>query len=261
MDAIIDNLSTGYRQGGGVVRTVSGNIRARLRAGRLTCLVGANGSGKSTLLRTLSGAQRPVGGDILIEEDGRTHQVPKGPARARVFSSVFTIRRSLWGLPVGELIAMGRIPHTGFFGGLAGEDRKAVERAVETMGIARLAGRKAHQLSDGELQKCLVARALAQDTPIMLLDEPTAFLDYGSKVEHMAAMARLARGGKAVLMSTHDIGLALKCADELWVLHQDGRMETGTPWEMARSGAVEKAVGGNGWAVDPETMEIEIKQR
>ena len=210
MTAITTNrLTVGYR-GHRVVEDIS----LSLPCGRLVCLLGPNGAGKSTLLRTLCGFQPPIAGTVTIS--GSDITTMSAAEVARLVSVVLTDRPLTSSLTAAEMVGMGRAPYTGFWGRLSDDDRRLVSEAMQTVGIAPLATRRMGRLSDGELQKVMIAKALAQHTPVIVLDEPTAFLDYPSKVAVMKTLARLAHDeGKTILMSTHDLELAAQLGDEL----------------------------------------------
>lgn len=210
MTAITTNrLTVGYR-GHRVVEDIS----LSLPCGRLVCLLGPNGAGKSTLLRTLCGFQPPIAGTVTIS--GSDITTMSAAEVARLVSVVLTDRPLTPSLTAREMVGMGRAPYTGFWGRLSDDDRRLVSEAMQTVGIAPLATRRMGQLSDGERQKVMIAKALAQHTPVIVLDEPTAFLDYPSKVAVMKTLARLAHDeGKTILMSTHDLELAAQLGDEL----------------------------------------------
>ena len=210
MTAITTNrLTVGYR-GHRVVEDIS----LSLPCGRLVCLLGPNGAGKSTLLRTLCGFQPPIAGTVIIS--GSDITTMSAAEVARLVSVVLTDRPLTPSLTAAEMVGMGRAPYTGFWGRLSDEDRRLVSEAMQTVGIAPLATRRMGRLSDGERQKVMIAKALAQHTPVIVLDEPTAFLDYPSKVAVMKTLARLAHDeGKTILMSTHDLELAAQLGDEL----------------------------------------------
>lgn len=210
MTAITTNrLTVGYR-GHRVVEDIS----LSLPCGRLVCLLGPNGAGKSTLLRTLCGFQPPIAGTVTIS--GSDITTMSAAEVARLVSVVLTDRPPTPSLTAAEMVGMGRAPYTGFWGRLSDDDRRLVSEAMQTVGIAPLATRRMGRLSDGERQKVMIAKALAQHTPVIVLDEPTAFLDYPSKVAVMKTLARLAHDeGKTILMSTHDLELAAQLGDEL----------------------------------------------
>lgn len=210
MTAITTNrLTVGYR-GHRVVEDIS----LSLPCGRLVCLLGPNGAGKSTLLRTLCGFQPPIEGTVTIS--GSDITAMSAAEVARLVSVVLTDRPLTPSLTAAEMVGMGRAPYTGFWGRLSDDDRRLVSEAMQTVGIAPLATRRMGRLSDGERQKVMIAKALAQHTPVIVLDEPTAFLDYPSKVAVMKTLARLAHDeGKTILMITHDLELAAQLGDEL----------------------------------------------
>lgn len=210
MTAITTNrLTVGYR-GHRVVEDIS----LSLPCGRLVCLLGPNGAGKSTLLRTLCGFQPPIAGTVTIS--GSDITTMSAAEVARLVSVVLTDRPPTPSLTAAEMVGMGRAPYTGFWGRLSDNDRRLVSEAMQTVGVDSLATRRMGRLSDGERQKVMIAKALAQHTPVIVLDEPTAFLDYPSKVAVMKTLARLAHDeGKTILMSTHDLELAAQLGDEL----------------------------------------------
>lgn len=225
-------LTTGYRAGK-TERRVSENINASLFAGELTALLGRNGAGKSTLMRTLAGFQAPLEGSVEI--DGRPLHDFKGRELARTVSVVLTEKPVLENMDAEALIGLGRAPYTGFWGGLDEEDRQAVDRAIRLVGIEELRHREVQGLSDGERQKVMIAKALAQDTPVIFLDEPTAFLDWPSKVELMTLLGQLARDEeKTIFVSTHDLEVALRLSDRFWMLDKKtGLQVTDDPREIS----------------------------
>ena len=217
------NLSVGYQQARRTPTTVLAGLNATLRSGRLTCLVGANGIGKSTLLRTLAAFQPPLAGQMLYLGDAKPTPLDIATLSqaqlAQLVSVVLTAKPSVENLSVEQIVGLGRSPYTNIWGTLRAEDHRMVEWAMDVVGITNLRQRMVQTLSDGERQKMMIAKALAQDTPVMLLDEPTAFLDYKSKVEMLALLSRLAHEtNKMVLLSTHDLEQAVHTADALWVV-------------------------------------------
>lgn len=228
MNLILDNLTTGYGH-----KTVSRGLNAELQEGRLTCLLGPNGSGKSTLLRTISGAQMPLYGSVT-KTDSRT------------LSIVLTSRIDVAQLRAWDVVAMGRHPYTGYFGKLTAQDDEIIQEAMRTTQTLPFRNRNMTSLSDGEAQKVMIAKALAQQTLVILLDEPSAFLDFPSKVSLMLMMRNLAHNhGKTILLSTHDVSLALKTADTLWLMNTDGSMHTGTAQELTSSGDIATFLGNS----------------
>ena len=251
-------LTTGYRSKRGE-HVVSKQITATLQAGELTCLLGPNGAGKSTLLRTLAAFQPPLSGEMRL--DGQLLQEYTAQQLAMRIGVVLTERPSIKGMRVREMVAMGRSPYTGFWGGLKAEDEKAVDEAIAQVGIRNLERRQVDTLSDGERQKVMIAKALAQQTPIIFLDEPTAFLDFPSKVEMLLLLRRLAREmQKTVFLSTHDIELALQTADRLWLMGRDTEeLIIGTPRELAATGALPRFFSGPGIVFDAEALRFKIR--
>lgn len=210
------NLTIGYRHGKRE-EVVHRNLNFRLCRGELTCLLGANGAGKSTLLRTLAAVQPPLTGDIFLL--GKTLSGYSAKERSRAIGIVLTDKTQAGGLSVRELVALGRQPHTGFFGRLSREDNEKIDHALQAVGIADKASKYTAELSDGERQKVMIAKALVQECPLILLDEPTAFLDVVSRIEIMTLLHRLAsEEQRAILMSTHDIEQALVLGDRLWLM-------------------------------------------
>ena len=217
------DLSVGYQHPRRTPTTVLAQLNATLHAGQLTCLVGANGIGKSTLLRTLAAFQPPISGQMCYYSDEQAVSInlaTLSQARlARLVSVVLTAKPIVENLSVEQIVALGRSPYTNIWGTLRADDHRMVAWAMDVVGITSLRHRLVQTLSDGERQKMMIAKALAQDTPVILLDEPTAFLDYKSKVEVLGLLARLAHEtNKMVLLSTHDLEQAVHAADALWVV-------------------------------------------
>lgn len=229
------HLDIGYRTGGEGVKCIHRNLDINLYAGELTCLLGANGAGKSTLLRTLSGSQPPLSGEVFI--NGAPLKAMSRMNLSRTIGLVLTDKTSIGGLTVQEVVALGRQPHTGFFGRLSTHDRTVVDESLEACGIADKRSRYMASLSDGEKQKVMIAKALAQECPIVLLDEPTAFLDIVSRIEVMSLLHRIAvEHHRAILLSTHDIEQALVLSDRLWLLSRETGLVTGVTEDLILSG-------------------------
>lgn len=208
----INNLSIGYRD-----KVVAENICAEICSGQMVCLIGRNGTGKSTLLKTIAGFLSPLHGGV--EFDNRKLETMTKKELAKTIGIVLTGRTLGQNLSVEDMVGLGRSPYTGFFGRLTDKDKQIVESSIGMIGIGNLRNRKIANLSDGEYQKVIIAKTLAQQTPIILLDEPTAFLDFQSKVDVMELALNLAHNeGKIILMTTHDINLAMKIADKLWIM-------------------------------------------
>ena len=231
------DLCIGYRTGK-KEKIVHEHLNFELQAGELTCLLGANGAGKSTLLRTLSASQPSLGGELLMLGKPVAEYTEK--ERSRTIGVVLTDKTFAGGLSVYELIALGRQPHTGFFGRLNKNDQRIIEEAMENVGIAHKAKSYTAELSDGERQKVMIAKALVQECPLILLDEPTAFLDVVSRIEIMHLLHRLAtEQQKAILLSTHDIEQALVLSDRLWLLSRDKGLQCGVTEDIILSHQME----------------------
>ena len=247
----IRKLTTGY-PGKGSTKIVAKDIDATISSGELTCLLGANGVGKSTLLRTLSAFQPPLGGEIEIMGKKLTEYTDK--QLATVLGVVLTEKCSLRNMTVEELVGMGRSPYTGFWGNLGKEDKQIVENAIAMVRIEDLKYRVVHTLSDGERQKVMIAKALAQETPVIFLDEPTAFLDFPSKVEIMQLLHHLSRStNKTIFLSTHDLELALQIADKIWLMDKVNGVTVGTPEDLSIDGCLSNFFSRKGIVFDMET--------
>lgn len=232
------DLAVGYRNGKTAVTLLQG-LNLSLEKGKLVALLGQNGAGKSTLLRALTCDERPISGTIKV--NGRNLADMSQKDRSRLIGLVSTERIQAGALTVTELVGLGRQPHTGFLGRLDDEDHEIVRQSMEDAGIIGKANEYMASLSDGERQKAMIARALAQQTPIIILDEPTAFLDVASRIETMRLLQTLAHDrGKAVLLSSHDISQSLMLADELWLITTDRQVITGSTDELVASGAMDR---------------------
>ena len=254
----LKKLVTGYLSGS-KEKVVSRNVDASLNKGELTCLIGPNGIGKSTLLRTVAAFQPFLGGEILI--DGRPSSEYSSAELSRLISVVLTDNSSICNLSVFDVVSMGRMPYTGFWGRLKPADRRIVNECMELVGIQHLASQMIDTLSDGERQKTMIAKAIAQQTPVILLDEPTAFLFYPNKVGVMMLLRRLAHEqGKAVLLSVHDIDLALQVADMVWLMDENGNITAGTPSQLCSEGLIETHIIGNNIRFDAvnRTFHVEV---
>ena len=245
------DLSIGYPDKHNTKR-VAEHLNASIHSGELTCLLGTNGVGKSTLLRTLSAFQPPLGGTIdLLDRPLSTYDDRK---LATVIGVVLTEKSDIRNMTVEELVGLGRSPYTGFWGTLKEGDRKIVHGAIARVRIEPLTQRMVHTLSDGERQKVMIAKALAQETPIIFLDEPTAFLDFPSKVEVMQLLHNLTHTlQKTVFMSTHDLELALQIADKIWLMDRTNGIAIGTPEDLSLEGKLSSFFSRKGITYDTET--------
>ena len=245
------DLSIGYPDKHNTKR-VAEHLNASIHSGELTCLLGTNGVGKSTLLRTLSAFQPPLGGTIdLLDRPLSTYDDGQ---LATVIGVVLTEKSDIRNMTVEELVGLGRSPYTGFWGTLKEGDRKIVHEAIARVRIESLTQRMVHTLSDGERQKVMIAKALAQETPIIFLDEPTAFLDFPSKVEVMQLLHNLTHTlQKTVFMSTHDLELALQIADKIWLMDRTNGIAIGTPEDLSLEGKLSSFFSRKGITYDTET--------
>lgn len=245
-------LDIGYKQSRRPPKVVVSGIDVALREGEMACLIGPNGAGKSTLMRTLAGMQTPLAGQVNLLGD--PVQSLNAKALARRLAIVLTERQDMGALTAQEVIALGRYPHTDWTGRLTDDDETAVQQAIAAVGGQELAQRNVQELSDGERQKIMIARALAQDSSVILLDEPTAFLDLPRRVEIMAMLRALTHDtGRAILLSTHDLDLALRTADTLWLLPMGGPLCVGAPEDLVLNGALAAAFRSEGVEFDMET--------
>ena len=266
---VID-LSTGYYNKKNT-SVITRHINASLYSRELTCLLGPNGAGKSTLLKTLTAFLPPLKGEILIQN--KELKSYSEADLAKVIGVVLTERLHINNMSVDELVGMGRSPYTGFWGHMSAYDKQVVDESIALVGIEGLRGRMMQRLSDGERQKVMIAKALAQETPVIFLDEPTAFLDYPSKVEIMQLLQRLSREKeKTVFLSTHDLAIALQMSDMLWLMEKgevykdingktvkhESIITSGTPTDLAQSGHLSQFVNREGITLDPNTLTITI---
>jgi len=253
------NLSVGYTTGRKTVNSLAADLNLHLFSGELVCLLGPNGAGKSTLLRTLAGMQPPLNGTVLI--DGRELHTLSALELARYLSIVLTERPDAGLLNGYGLVALGRYPYTNWTGHLTAHDEAVIHWAVRATGARDFAEHPLSELSDGQRQKLMIARALAQQPTVMLLDEPTAFLDLPRRVEVMQLLKQLSHNEAcAILLSTHDLDLALRTADRIWLLANDGTMHIGTPEDLVLNGAIETAFRSEGITFDRTSGAFKFNQ-
>lgn len=231
-------LYTGYK--GKREKNISGNLNLSLNTSEVVCLLAPNGQGKTTLLKTLAGFLPPLEGDVYIRD--RSLQHLSAAKRAKLLSVVLTEKLQASNMTVYGLVTLGRSPYTGWWGAFGNQDIREVKEAISEMHLEPLQHRSLSTLSDGERQKAMIARALAQDTPLIMLDEPTAHLDLPNRVEIMQRLKRLAHvKEKSILITTHDLDLALQTADRLWLIMPDGAVKSGVPEDLILDGSFEKA--------------------
>jgi iron complex transport system ATP-binding protein len=211
------------------------DLNLHLPAGQLVCFMGPNGIGKSTLIRTLAGLQKPLSGRVKINSGNESNSVSKH------ISVVLTDKISALNMTAYEVVAYGRYPYLDWNINLSDADKMIIDRSIAQVHIEHLLHQQLHSLSDGQLQMVMIARALAQETPIILLDEPTAHLDLNNRVEIMKLLRHLARTThKAILVSTHDLDLALQMADLIWLTGRDKNIHTGIPEDLVLNGSFDR---------------------
>jgi len=233
------NLSIGYSKNG-KTDVIQSQLNLELRAGELVCLIGPNGSGKSTLLRSLTGLQKPLEGNVMI--DAREISTLKQREKALLISLVLTERVDIENATVYNLVSLGRHPHSNWWGNISGDEDKIIREAIEMVHLDHKMHQNINELSDGERQRAMIAKALAQDTPIIMLDEPTAHLDLPNRVEIMLLLHKLAhKTDKAILLSTHELDLALQAADSIWLISTENGVECGVPEDLVFNGSFNKA--------------------
>ena len=229
---------------------------AHFTRGNMVALLGRNGTGKSTLLRAMAGLGKVAAGDVVV--NGKMLASLSATERAKYIAFVNTERVDVDGLTVRELVGIGRSPYTNWIGTLETKDREMVEHAMEVTGIMKFADRKVNTLSDGEAQRAMIARALAQDTPIILLDEPTSFLDLPNRYELCMLLQRLAHEqNKCILFSTHELDIALTLADSIALVDTPNLVYMPTR-EMVASGHIERLFNSDYISFDPDSHSIRL---
>lgn len=251
------NLSIGYKHKL-QTRLVQKDLNLQLLPGEMLALIGPNGCGKSTLLRTLCGLQAPLSGLVRIGDRDLANISTQ--EKAALFALVLTEAVQITYCTVKQLVELGRYPHTGAWGRLNDEDHRQVKQALERVHLTHLAHRFLTELSDGERQRAMVAKALAQDTPLIFLDEPTAHLDLTNKVELMVLLRDLARDtGKTVLLSTHELDLALRLSNRIWLMKpQAGGIETGRPADLVAKQSLQEIFKNDLFGFEAETGRVLI---
>lgn len=238
-----ENLTIGYGE-----KAVQRGLNLEAQARDLICLTGTNGSGKSTLLRTLAGLQPALDGKVMISGNDiaslNVHQ------RSTLFSLVLTDDIDVERLTVRELVAMGRFPYTNWAGALSKKDEEIIDQALKDVHLSHKANAMINHISDGEKQRAVIAKALTQDTPLVLLDEPTAHLDLPNRIEIMLLLRRLSVStGKSFILSTHELDLALQMADRIWLMTPQG-VEIGMPEDLMLTGSFQSAFGSESFSFD-----------
>lgn len=233
-----ENLTVGYNN-----KELLGGLNLTLQQGELVCLLGPNGVGKSTLIKTLIGETRVISGSVFFNDKELKVMTPKD--LAYLVSIVLTHKPNLANLSVFDLVAMGRTPYTNWLGKLKNEDIDIINQSMQLVKVEQFSIRTLESLSDGEKQRVMVAKALAQDTPLIILDEPTAHLDVNNRFELLTLLKQLAKQTqKAILLSTHELELALKLADKVWLIDNEQQMYIGKPQEQTIREAIEQTFKG-----------------
>lgn len=241
-------LSIGYVHRKEIIPVQAG-LQLEVRPGEMVCLIGPNGCGKSTLLRTLSGLQPPLSGKVKI--NGQTIQKISASDRAQLISLVLTDRVEIDNATVRSIVAMGRHPYSNWWGTLSDEEVEKVNDAIRLVHLQKKANQLFAELSDGEKQRVMIAKAFVQDTPVIMLDEPTAHLDLPNRVEIMLLLHKLAhRSGKAILLSTHELDMALQAADRIWLMTEKG-IEVGVPEDLVLKGSFSDAFLSSNFFFNP----------
>ncbi len=233
----IEELTTGYGSAKKAEVVLQQGMNATLETGQLICVLGPNGAGKSTLLKTLAGFLHPLSGEVYF--GGDTLKSLDLKKLSRLVSVVLTDRFSDLYLTAFDVVRMGRFPYASFFGRMKTADLLLINQTMDKLDVGNLKEKLFYNLSDGERQKVLIARALVQDTPFLFLDEPVAFIDSPGRIEIMELLSGLAhRQGKAILMTTHDMETGLRYADTLWLMHRGKPLLAGIPEDMVLQGKV-----------------------
>lgn len=250
----IKSFAIGYQPG----KNVLSQISLTVNRGEMVALIGRNGTGKSTLLKTMIGLLAPLEGECLL--DGMSLGEYSLSRRAQKFSFVSSQSGQLPAMSVGELVALGRMPYTGWMGRLSREDRAMIAKALDEVQITPLEARRLDCLSDGERQRAMIARAFVQDTPLMVLDEPTAFLDIPNTFELIRLLSKFRDDGKSIVYSTHDLETAMQCADKMWVIHEDRVLE-GAPEDLGMSGLFQELFSTSGIGYDEQAGKFHFTGR
>ncbi len=237
-------LNIGYKN-----NTVQTNLNLNANKGDLICLVGTNGSGKSTLLRTLSALQKPLSGDIYL--NGTDIKLITHTQRSKTIALVLTDSINIEKLTVKELVTFGRYPYTDWTGKLSSQDEEIITKAIHQVNLIHKQDSFINQISDGEKQRAIIAKALAQNTPLVMLDEPTAHLDLPNRIEVMLLLKKLSKEtGKTFILSTHELDLAIQISDRIWLFTPDS-VHIGIPEDLMVNNIFQQAFGKPSYYFDP----------
>jgi iron complex transport system ATP-binding protein len=241
----LDRFAIGYHKENALLT----QLNLTVNRGEMVALIGRNGTGKSTLLKSMIGLLEPLDGVCLL--DGTPFSEYTLPQRARRVSFVSSQLAQLPALSVGELVGLGRMPYTGWMGRFTPQDRELIKQALDEVQMASFSERKLDCLSDGERQRAMIARAFVQDTPLMVLDEPTAFLDIPNTYDLIHLLSKFRDGGRSIVYSTHDLETAMSCADKMWVIHE-GRILEGAPEDLGLLGIFNELFSDSGIRYDEQ---------
>lgn len=251
----VSKLNIGY-QDGSKTQLVAGPLKAELNKGELACIMGPNGIGKSTFIRTIAGLQNPISGIVVINKVN-IHQV-SNKERAKLLSVVLTGRPTSNFMTVRDLVELGRYPHTNWQHALGPNDKLIVDRAIEAVGLVSDSEKLVAELSDGNAQKAMIARALAQDAELILLDEPTIHLDLRNKLMVLELLADLSKKyNKSILLASHDLNMMSQLADKLWLFQED-KIIIGIPEDLMSNGVVEEILGTEEYAPPPSNINLAV---
>lgn len=225
-----ENLTIGY-SGKGKTRAVCSDLNLSVYPGELIAVIGPNGCGKSTLLRTLTGLQKPLSGNIYINGENMLKKSVK--EKSKIISLVLTEPVRIGGVSVYDLISMGRFPHTSWPGNLSTRDKDKINEAVRLIKLEGYESRLVSELSDGERQRVMIAKAIVQDTPVILLDEPTAHLDLNNRIEIISLLRSISKEiSKSIILSTHELELIMNLTDRIWLMNKETGLFDKTPKEI-----------------------------
>jgi len=227
-----NQLCIGYPE-----KQIASDINLSIKSGELTCLIGQNGVGKSTLIRTLSNLQKPLSG--IVQIGGESIDLIDRKVLARQMGIITTQRMGMTNMTVRELVALGRFPYTNFWGKESEEDRAVIEQSITRCKINYIENAKLGAISDGQFQKAMIARVLAQDTQFILMDEPTAHLDIVNRIDIFDLLTEIKNTtNKGILVSTHELDLSLQFSDQLWLMDFNKSIINGKPTDLIANGAI-----------------------